>query len=409
MTGHVRSTLFWLLVAALSLAVLLLKGVEHNSLAPSTFDAVGAFVAEIAASLSAAGLGDALIRYFKPNKDILSFERTWLIAQIFTPMIGFALVLSAIGPEDQMTRVADSLFHADLDNCRVATLTVLPSPDAQAKCEALVKKYPFRPEPLQVLGQFEYRKSPLSTTNLVKARDYFEKAFELYEISFDTDIHEIQERFTDQQLSNLRDVVYGVAIHTANADLRQFGVGCGTRTDALRGLADARRYLKLAGELADSSVSSSYRTKVEAVEGVADLYRAYLNDQVSESSLRSVKDKFQSAVTQGEEGSSFQYYNVFVISAMLAYSFSSSEDKGHAKFAIESFLEFLQEHLESPHAALYSMNTGRWLNQISKNVRDDPFVVTRPIGGRRIGGEDIKRFFDEYPDVRQRLLDIATF
>ena len=308
-----------------------------------------------------------------------------------------------------MAGVADSIFDAELDGCRSAALDVLPSPDAEEKCLALVKAYPFRPEPLQVLGQFTYRTSSLMPENLAKARDYFSGAFELYEVTSDEPTSQLGERFSDQQLSNLREVVYGLAIHTANADLRLYGVGCGTKEKALKALKNAQAYLVLADRMGEETTSTSFRARVKAIGGVIDLYRTYLLDGIDEEELDKVKKEFSLAAGVSSGRSHFQHYNIFVVSTIQAYLFGNEEARVEAKSSISVYIDSLAGELENPRSAVFAANIGRWLSQITNNTREDPFVVTRPVGGKKIGGSSIKEFFDDHPDIRRRILDTVAF
>ena len=408
MTRSGRTVLFWLIVAALSLTSLLFLGIEQNTLVPGLFDIVGAYLLEIVASISAAGLTDSLMVFFAPVQKSKASIRVWLATQALVPVAGFALVLG-ISPEAQMAGVADSIFDAELDGCRSAALDVLPSPDAEEKCLALVKAYPFRPEPLQVLGQFTYRTSSLMPENLAKARDYFSGAFELYEVTSDEPTSQLGERFSDQQLSNLREVVYGLAIHTANADLRLYGVGCGTKEKALKALKNAQAYLVLADRMGEETTSTSFRARVKAIGGVIDLYRTYLLDGIDEEELDKVKKEFSLAAGVSSGRSHFQHYNIFVVSTIQAYLFGNEEARVEAKSSISVYIDSLAGELENPRSAVFAANIGRWLSQITNNTREDPFVVTRPVGGKKIGGSSIKEFFDDHPDIRRRILDTVAF
>ena len=413
MNNRLKSLAFWLLaywclVAGLSLVALYFKGLEQNPLFANWYDILGKYVLELFVALSAAGLSHVLTNIFGIGHNV-KFSEGWLLASQGTIAALAFVVVFAIGPEDQMRSISDAVFYNELDGCRSAALNPLPSSDAQERCEALVEKYPFRPEPLEVLGRFTYSTSSLVPEKLGKSRDYYEMAFSLYEISLEEEDRALRERFSDEEISVLRDVVYGTAVQTANASLREYGLSGADKEGTIAALERAKEYLTLAQRLAETTTSASYRIRVKSMPAVIDLYKMYLLDAVEYESLEKVKVQFKLALAQSEGTSSFQNYNIFVVAAVQAYAFKVESMKVEAAEAIVSYIASLPGELENPRSAIFGLNMMRWLKQIVQNRREDLFVITRPVGGKIVAGESMRRFFDEHASIRNRLLDIVAF
>ena len=322
---------------------------------------------------------------------------------------GFAifLLVMLMSPRKQISEVADAIFLAELADCQSAALATPPLPDAEAHCLAVAERYPNRLEPRAVLAALLYRLSPLDPANLTKSRDYFLQALHHYELNGDETTEEIKERFPELELSKLRRIVYGAAIQTANVSLRSLHVKLISRDEALDGIDEARRHFQFVKKLNLAEADSGFQIRVIACSAIMDLYVAYLSNTLTSELLETAKQQFRQASDVDRHRAAFQHYNIFVVSVEQAYRFSETKALDQAKTAVKQFIDMLPIELESARNSVFGDRIKTWLRQIISNERDDPFVVTRPIGGHVVAGESMKKFFDQHPDIRDKLSAIA--
>ena len=393
-------------VLLLSLLVLLFVAlvVNVNIRTSHPFFRLFTCVLEIIGATSAAIEVGGVVGRFKNALEKRFSKNCRLLIQV---TVGFTvfIVVMFMSPRQQMDKVADAFFDAQFANCRSATRAEPPDPDAEGRCLALIERYPNRPEPLELLGHFIHNKSPFNTTSLTKAREYLQRAFDLYDIKPDQPTNTLSESLSGSHLSTLRDVVYGAAVTTANADLLAFDIKREkeTREAAMRSLKQARQYLTFAEELGRIGEGTDYRIRVVAALGVVDIYAAYLRDELNDKVLKSAEQTFRKAIAIDLNDAPFQLYNIFVVTAHRAYDFSDPAALPVAKDALSKFFRALPGILDNSKS---DSKIIRWLCQITDNKRDDPFVITRPIGGKAIAGKSMARFFTEHPSFKSELQEI---
>ena len=207
-------------------------------------------------------------------------------------------------------------------------------------------------------------------------------------------------------MSSLRDVVYAAAVTTADADLRSFGLGHASQERATRSLHTAKKYLTLAKDLATVEAGDDYRITVAAVEGVVDLYNAYVLKQLDGDVLDKAERTFREAINVNPGQAVHQNYNIFVVAVHNAYAFGKTTALSTAKEAILKYIRALPSELENRNNSSFEGRIKKWLTGIIVNSREDPFVVTRPIGGKAIAGESMARFFAAHPKITQELRNV---
>ena len=388
----------------LSLLALVYAAMVSEVRTSSPFFLVFVYLLEIIAGICAGILAGTIVGFFKVRLE----QRISTGGRVFIQATGgFAvfLIVMIMSPREQMSRVADLVYEGQLAECRSAVNSTEPSADAEARCKAVIEAFPNKPEPLFLLGRFKHRTSSLRPENLVIARDYLTHALDLYRIGPDDSARTISRGLSDFHLSVFRDVLYAAAVSTADADLRAFGLADGSPEAALAALEKADRLLKLADELGRLGAGAGYRRRVIGVMGVSLIHEAHLRDALDSETLKRAERIFRDAIEIDPKDSYFQQYNLFVVTAHRAYAFEEPSALPTAKDAITRFVEALPHELENRENASFEGRITRWLTGIVDNTRDDPFMVTRPMGGKAIAGESIARFFDEHPKMKSRLLE----
>ena len=232
----------------LSLLALVYAAMVSEVRTTSQFLFVFVYLLEIIAGLCAGVLAGTIVGFFKVRLE----QRVSTGGRVFIQATGgFAvfLIVMLMSPREQMSKVADLIYETQLAECHNAVNSTEPSADAEARCKAVIEAYPNKPYPLFLLGRFKHRTSSLRPENLATARDYLTRALDLYRIDLDDTAQTIAGSLSSFRLSVLRDVLYAAAVSTADADLRAFGLGSGSRTRALESLERADRLLQLAKEL----------------------------------------------------------------------------------------------------------------------------------------------------------------
>lgn len=386
-------------VILLSLVILVFTSLFFPPSSAPSFVLIFSYLVEIIASLCAAILSTLLSGFVKVKVKTRISKNTKLGLQAAGGLAVFVIVMM-MSPRQQMLEVANVIFDAQLGDCRTATTTSEPSADAQGRCDAVISKYPNRPEPLFYLGRFVHRNSQLNPDRLAESRNYLQRAFDLYGISKIDSYETGASALSNYDLSVFRDIVYGLAIATADTDLRSFAVAGGSKNAAKDGLRRARELLRYAETLAQHGAGSEYKVRVLAALGVIEIYEAYLNDKLDLQVLTRAEKIFGAALQVKRESLGFQHYNVFMVAAHRAYAFGEEESVQRAKAALTKFIDnFLKSGLEDRRNASFEGRIEKWLTEIVDNSREDPFVITRPIGGRKIGGESMKKFFDAHTDL----------
>lgn len=361
------------------------------------------YLIEIISGICAGILAGTIVGFFKVRLE-QRFSKTGQMAVQAAGGFAVFLVVMIMSPREQMSKVADVIFQAQLSECQSAADSIDPSADAEGRCNAVIAAYPNRPEPLFLLGRFLHGTSSLRPENLADARDYLVQALNMYKIDPEDTADTLSATLSEFQLSVFREVVYGAAVSIADAGLRAYGVGKGSRDDALSDLEKADQLLALAHDLGERGAGTDYRKRVIAIKGVSLIYSAYIREQLGPEILKSAEEIFRNAIKLDPDGSYFQHYNIFVVSSHRSYAFDDSSALPTALEAISKFVEALPNELENPKNAIFEGRIENWLTKITDNTRKDPFVITRPIGGVLIAGESMARFFSEHPEVKSRLL-----
>ena len=389
-----------------SLLALVFVALVFDVTTTSPLFVVFVYMLEIVAGMCAGILAGTIVGFFKVEIEAYVEPTSRVLIQATG---GFAvfLVVMLMSPREQMEKVADTIFDAQLADCRNATSSAEPGADAEGLCQAVISRYPNRPEPLALLGRYTHRNSSLHPDNLIKARNYLQRAWNLYGIPLDATVELLAEDYSDYQLSVLRDVVYGAAVTVADADLRAYGIGKGSKQAAVQSLDKSLAFLQLAERLGRSGGGSSFRIRVGAVMGVVRIYSAYLGGMLDCAALGHAQSRFEETIAIDPANSQFQHYNVFVVATHRSYHFNDEKALVVAKKALQEFIAALPNLLEDRKHASFEGRIGNWLAGVVKNTRDDPFVVTRPIGGKRIAGESMKRFFSDNPEMKAALLESA--
>lgn len=401
----------------LTLLVLVYVSLVSNVRTESQFFLVFIYLLEIIAGLSAAILSGTIIGSFKIKLE-KHVSKTLRISLQATGGFAILVLVMMMSPRQQMSNVADAIIEAQVADCRSAVNSTEPAADAEGRCEALIRRYPNRPEPLFLLGRFTHRRSSLDPSKLAKARNYLQNAASLYGFKPGKPVEELVDDLSDYQLSVLRDVVYGAAVATADADLRAFGnhqetkdtrnIDPTKKAKAISSLKQANEYLRLARDLGNIGGGADYRIRTLGVTGVIKIYIAYLQNELNSEVLKNAEKTFRDAIKINPNYAVFQNYNIFVVTAHRAYTFSDQAALSAAKEALSKYIQALPKELENRENASFEGRMKNWLKRIVDNSRNDPFVVTRPIGGKAIAGGSIACFFTEHPKLKTELLNVFS-
>ena len=320
-----------------SLLALVFVALVYDVKTTSPLFVVFVFMLEIVAGMCAGILAGTIVGFFKVELEAYVGPKSRMLIQATGGFAVFLVVMS-MSPRDQMSRIADTIFHAQLADCRNATSSAEPGADAEGLCQAVISSYPNRPEPLALLGRYTHRNSSLHPNNLIKARDYLQRAWNLYGIPLDATVESLSEDYSNYQLSVLRDVVYGAAVTVADADLRAYGLGYGSEQAVLQSLDKSLAFLQLAERLGRSGGGNSFRIRVGAVMGVVQIYSAYLGDTLDRAVLGHTQRRFEDTIAIDPENGQFQHYNVFVVATHRGYQFDDEAALVTAKMALQELL-----------------------------------------------------------------------
>ena len=305
-----------------------------------------------------------------------------------------------------MSDLADWVFEQELSACRSA-VDDNGNQDAKGRCRALIERYPHRPEPRELLGRHTYRNASREAKWLTESLRYFQEAFELYNIEVEEQGTELHARYSVAQLMTLREVTKGIGVTTAELALRKYVNGEWDSDKAIAGLIEAGKYFKLGLERTGMAASDEYRVAIKSYLGVIQVYLSSLGIEKREERLAVARKEFQDARALGTARAKWVDYSIFVVAAWQCYGFGDEDAKVIAKKAITNFLKFLPKAMTNKANIEFKSYMGKLLTQIVKNEREDEYVISRLIGSRGIGGNSIKAFFDEHPNIKRKVLEVA--